>query len=547
MNAFIKIVGAVAIINVVARLFGFLREMVIGFQYGSSFIADSIFTAYMIPNFLYLVVGGAFTTAVISIYNRGTTDKALFVKQSFTIVLFTVSIMTIILLLFTDPIMAQFNKEKFASQFNAEQFNLTENLYYWMSSNSFTDSIMNQFSGQLITPGFSEEDLNLTKHLYYWMLPSSILLVLSSWYSGLLNVHSKFHLSSFAILIYNVIFLVIAVGLSFVIGPIAYGISALASSVLMVYFLIIGYRKLKAHPVGFSLKRNISSKQLWYMVMPIMLGGATIQLYALLQRLFAGMLSEGAVASVNYASKLMQFPQAILITAVTTVIYPILSLKEADQDFSSIRSLYSKGLHYLLLLLIPVTAFSYFYSENLVQVIFQYGNFDAQSTALTAPILAIFVLSMYFLAANTYITRFYYAKGDSTAPVVFSLINVFGVNIAIIMMFIDTLGAEAIAWGTLVSAITNFVMLIVYANMKYKLRMGIFSKELEFYRAIGPIIIITIVVYFTSQYLTFNYKWLTFIVGVTIFSATLIGSYFLFGIKEVQEYSHKLKKKLLKQ
>lgn len=510
MNNFFKVIGAVAIINLVARLFGFFREMVIGFQYGSSYVADSIFTAYMIPNFLYLVIGGAFTTAVISIYNRKTTDKALFVKQSFTIVLSTVSILTIIILLFTNPIMAFFNQEK-------------------------------------VLNGVSQSELDLTKNLFYWMMPSSVLLVMSSWYSGLLNVNSKFHLSSVAILIYNAVFLIIAVCLSFVVGPVAYGISALASALLMVYFLVVGYRRLDSYPVGFSFTRNLSSKQLWIMVAPITLGGATIQLYALLQRLFAGMLSEGAIASVNFASKLMQFPQAILITAVTTVIYPILSQKEASNDLPYIQKLFSKGMHFLLLLLIPVTIFSYFYAENLIQVIFQYGNFDAQSTAITAPVFAIFVLSMYFLAANTYITRFYYAKGDSMAPVIFSLINVFGVNIATIMLLIDSLGVEAIAWGTLVSSVLNFFMLIVYANIKYKLKLEIFSKELKFFRAIPPIFIIMIVVYFSSKYLVFDYKWLTFIVGVAVFSASLIGGYLIFGVNEVREFTQKLKKKLLKQ
>ena len=42
MNKFFKIVGAVAVINIVARIFGFLREMVIGFQYGSSNYSDKI-------------------------------------------------------------------------------------------------------------------------------------------------------------------------------------------------------------------------------------------------------------------------------------------------------------------------------------------------------------------------------------------------------------------------------------------------------------------------------------------------------------------------
>lgn len=154
---------------------------------------------------------------------------------------------------------------------------------------------------------------------------------------------------------------------------------------------------------------------------------------------------------------------------------------------------------------------------------------------------------MYFLAANTYITRFYYAKGDSMAPVIFSLINVFGVNIAVIMLMVDNYGAEAIAWGTLISSITNFIMLVAYAIPKYDLKMGIFSKELHFFRAMPPMIIITIVMYFSSHYLVFEYKWLTFIVGLAIFIAVFVGSYLVFGINEVKEYYDKLKKKLLKQ
>ena len=58
MSKLFKIIGAVAIINIAARLFGFGREVVIGIQYGTSTVADAIATAYTIPNFIYLVLGG---------------------------------------------------------------------------------------------------------------------------------------------------------------------------------------------------------------------------------------------------------------------------------------------------------------------------------------------------------------------------------------------------------------------------------------------------------------------------------------------------------
>lgn len=507
MNRFFKIVGAVAIINIVARLFGFLREMVIGFQYGTKYVSDSIFTAYTIPNFLYLALGGAFATAVISIYTREKTDKALFVKQSFTIVLITATILTAILLFFAEPMLRLF------------------------------------YNGNEEMP---EELLVLAKQLYYWMMPSSIFLVLSSWYSSLLNVNDKFHLSSFAILVYNATFLVIAVGLSLAIGPLGYGVSAVLSAAIMVLFLALGYRKLQTYPVGISFKHNLATKQLWLMVLPMIIGGASIQIYALLQRLFASGLSEGAISSVNFASRLMQFPQSILITAVTTVIYPILSRKEAENDSASIRILYSKGLHYLLLLLFPVTVYSYFYAENLIQVVFEYRNFDAESTAITAPILAIFVLAMYFLAANMYITRFYYAKGDSLMPVIFSLINVLGINILIMVLYVDEFGPAAIAWGTLISAIINYIMLVIYAYFKYKLRIGIFDRSTNYYRAWIPFALITVIVYLSSTYLVFDHKWVTFMVGLIVFFVSIITLYWLFGVEEFKEFVRKFQSKIRK-
>jgi putative peptidoglycan lipid II flippase len=51
MSKIMKIAGAVAIINILARLLGFIREIAITNQYGASTTADTIAKAYTIPNF----------------------------------------------------------------------------------------------------------------------------------------------------------------------------------------------------------------------------------------------------------------------------------------------------------------------------------------------------------------------------------------------------------------------------------------------------------------------------------------------------------------
>lgn len=498
MNKFIKIIGAVAVINILARLFGFLREMVIGYQYGTSFIADSIITAYTIPNFIYLVVGGALTTAFISVFHKKDVNPQLFVRQTFTIILVTITLLTCLIVVFTDP-------------------------------------ILNLFFGDQ-----TSEELILSRNLFFWMMPSTIFLVLSTWLSGVLNVESKFHLSSLAILIYNLSFLGIAVAFTYIMGAEGYGAGALISSIIMIVFLIIGFRKLRTYSLKPVFTVNKETMSLWKIALPIMLGGATLQFYVIIQRIFAAGFSEGAISAVNYASKLTQFPQAVMMTAVTTVIFPLLTKKEGENDQKAVQDLYSKGMKYLSLLLIPVSIFAYFYAETLVKIIFEYGNFNEESTAFTTPILRIFTLTMFFLAANTYVTRFYYAKSNSITPVIFSLITVFGINIGVIYLLKDELGATSIAWGTFISAFINLIMLIAFLRIKYDLRM--IKSSREWLKMITLFVVITPIIWF-STFLQIESKWGEFTFGLSIFLFSLVLFMFVLKMEETKMVLKRLLKK----
>lgn len=427
MSRMMKIIGTVAIINIVARLFGFLREVVIGKQFGTSAAADAIATAYTIPNFIYLVVGGGLTTAFISVYHSSKSDKAIFVRRMFTSVLMAATVITVLAVIFAGRLLRI----------------------------AFTDLSPSQFE--------------LTYTLFLWMMPSTIILVLSTWMSGLLNLNDKFKLSSIAILVYNAAFVIISAPLVKWYGPTAYGIGALLGAVLMGVFLFAGIKKSKLYSLKPTLGKSEDVKRVWVIALPILLGGASMQFYAFIHRIAAAGLSEGVISAVNYASKLSNFPQAIMMTAVTTVIYPMLSKKEGEGDNETIKKLYKKGMLLLAALIVPATAVAYFFADPLVRLIFERGEFDEASVLVTVPIFKVFALSMFFLAANTYVTRFYYAKGNSMLPVIFSLISVLGINIAIIYLFIDSLGPTAIAYGTVISSAINLLMLVIYARLKWKL------------------------------------------------------------------------------
>lgn len=503
MNRFLKIVGAVAVINIFARFFGFLREIIIGVQYGTTYISDSIINAYTIPNFLYLVIGGAFTTAFISVYHKTSTSLEEYIRRTFTTIVVAISIVTLIFIVFDDFVLHTFFR------------------------------------------GVTGQEFEILKSLYNWMMPSTIMLVLSTWMSGILNVQGKFHLSSFSVLVYNLSFLIISVGLSFLIGPMGYGIGALIGAVCMVGFLIYGIRKAEHMSFRPSLKLADDQKELWKIALPIMLGGATAQMYVILQRIFTNMLEDGAVSAMNYATKVSQFPQAILMTAVTTVIYPLLSKKEGEGDTAAVKGLYLRGIRMLYLLVMPISVYVYFQSEAIIKIVFEYGNFNAASTAYTAPLLQTFSLTMFFLAANTYITRFYYAKGNSMTPVIFSLITVFGVNIAVTYLLIDELGADAIAWGNLVSAVINFVLLVAYLQGKYKLHF-VKNNILQFVKFGVLTVGYVAVTWLVSTSVVIDYKWMHVIVTFLLTIVGYIVLVMLLKFPEIHGVLNKVKRKLIK-
>lgn len=415
----IQIIGAVAVINLLSRLIGFFREVVVGYQFGTSYAADSVVTAYTLPNFFYVTIGGAVATAFISIYSKlgHPSLQQKYLERIFGWMALGLVIFTSLLIIFSDGVI------------------------------------------RLLFPGLSNQEFELTSSLFKIMAPSTLFLILSMWFTGLLNVNKRFSWSAVSTLILNGSFLLIAVLLYPLLDAYAHAWGALISSFLMVIFLMYLIRKEKFFNFKMSFSRSPDTWKTFKLAAPILLGGATLQLYFLIHRFFGSFLDEGYIAALNYTSKIVQLPQSVLMTAVTTVVYPLLARKVAASDTKGIVSIYEKGLRIMGIIILPVSVFIVIYAESIIQAVFQYGNFNEDSTAMAVPLLQILVIGMFFHAANLYVTRFYYAYENSVYPVAASLFCVLIVNVGINLLVVNTWGAEGLAFGTSVSAIINFMLL----------------------------------------------------------------------------------------
>ncbi|SDH18936.1 putative peptidoglycan lipid II flippase [Alteribacillus persepolensis] len=503
----LQIIGAVAVINMLSRLIGFFREVVIGYQFGTSYAADSVVTAYTLPNFFYVVIGGAVTTAFISVYTK-----------------------------IDDPL---------------GQHRYLERMFGWLSlAFLFFSALLVFFSEQVIAllfSGMEQAEFQLTADLFRVMAPATFFLILSMWLTGILNVNNRFSWAAVATLVLNGSFLGIAVVFYPWLGAYAHAWGALFSAFFMCMFLVYFVRKGKFFSFRPRLEKSRETWRTLKIGMPILLGGATLQLYFLLHRMFASWLEDGYIAALNYTSKVVQMPQSVLMMAVTTVIYPLLSRKVAAKEESGIQSLYGKGLRMMGLVILPATVFVLFYAEDIIRIIFQYGNFTEQSTAMAAPLLQILVIGMFFHSANLFITRFFYAYERSIFPVVISLVSVLGINVVIAFLLIESYGAAGVAWGTSIASICNFILLL--AGTRFVLKWQGTMKH-KAGKEIGKLLLLLLL--FAAALFGFNFfmtaggSFVRLVSGGFTAVFVLIVLMKLLRFQEVDEWIQKVKKKVVK-
>src|SRR5699024_3477010 len=134
--------------------------------------------------------------------------------------------------------------------------------------------------------------------------------------------------------------------------------------------LIFQVKKQRLMPLKFKFNNMPEAKRFINLALPIIIGGATLQFYLIIQRIYAAGLDEGAIASINYSSKMTQFPQGVLMASVTTVIYPMLAKAAGEGEFSKIKQAYQQGFRLLTLILLPASVYMFIYSKEIIMFVF---------------------------------------------------------------------------------------------------------------------------------------------------------------------------------
>ncbi|MGZ4216261.1 MAG: murein biosynthesis integral membrane protein MurJ [Solirubrobacteraceae bacterium] len=329
--------------------------------------------------------------------------------------------------------------------------------------------IMPLFTGS----SFNAADNALTAGLAQVLFPVVLLLGLTGLMVGILQSYDEFTVPAIAPAVWNVVILVLLIALrhQFSQSIYAYAVAWLVATV--VQMLLVGWalRKIDFR-LGFTVDwRDPRVRQVFLLMLPVTIGLGIVNLDQLLNATFGSLVSTAAPRAIDQAFRIYMLPQGVFSVAVATVLFPTLSRQAARRAVAEMRRTVANGLRQINLLLIPAAGLILVLAVPITRLVYQRGEFNAESTHLVSVALFWFAFSLPFGGVNLLLTRTFFALRRPWIPTLYAAMNMV-VDIIVSVALYKPLGISGLVIGT---AAANAVMT---ALLWRRLRIG-FNGRLE--------------------------------------------------------------------
>ena len=245
------------------------------------------------------------------------------------------------------------------------------------------------------------------------MAPIVVLLGINGLVVGVLNAHDHFAIPAISPLLWNVVIIASLVVLTPLLDPedqiYSYAIGVLAGTACQLAIAVPVLKRLHV-PISISFNwRDPRIRRVLLLMLPVAIGLGLINFNLLINTFFGFRISDEAPAAIDRAFRIYMLPQGMFSVAVATVLFPQLSRLVARQDWDGLRRLQGNGIRQIALLLIPAAAFTIAIPEPIVRLVYERGEFDAESTRLTSEALFWFSFSLPFSGFNLLLTRTFFS------------------------------------------------------------------------------------------------------------------------------------------
>jgi putative peptidoglycan lipid II flippase len=403
-----------------STLLGFLREVVNAGYFGTRWQMDTFLAAATIPTILFGLFNGALVSALVPVFSQYlATGRD---EEGWRLANTIVNVLAIVLVVSCAA--------------------------GWLLAPWYVP---------LVAHGFPAPQMGVAVRMTRWMMPSIIGTSLAGVVTAALNAHHRFlgaalqGLAINVVTILTVVILFSRLGIYALVLGTSLGLCAQLLVQLPSFFRLGTYRPvIDLHHPGLH--------RIMLVLGPIVVGSAAGQIALFFDRFFASTLQPGYISGINYATKLVGFPQQIFAAAIATVLFPLLASHFARDNHAEVRRSLVTGLRLVMFIAIPATLGLIVLATPIVRTLFERGLFGPSSTVLTSHLIPYAALGLVATAANVVLSRCSFACREVRWTVAISVLTV-ALNVVLSLLWLRPFGARGLLAANAVSQSLQAVLL----------------------------------------------------------------------------------------
>lgn len=391
----------------IAKCFGFLRDIVFASVFGATEYTDIYFQVFGIASLVFTSIGGALSTLLIKNLNKS--ENCLPEKQKEYVAWFITRTSVVMI---------------------------------------FVTAVLYLLSGvivKIILPGLREELFSTAVKFMYIMLPSCLFVTVAYIISGVLQNSKVFFISSIMSLPFNAVIIMslfaddvslTTVGIVTTIGWFLHIVIQLPA------FYKKGYR-LFSLKKGDGLKKGRNTEVLYIFISSMM-----FQLCLMVDKAFVS-YDSGAVTTINYASNLFVTVASVFVVAMSNVAYPSICRNYEAKNMEFVRQLIRYIITVLFAIFIPFILTVGCFGEDIIRLVYERGEFTGELTKTTATLFTLYVAGIFGYVCQELFNKVLYLANGYKYTVIGTVCVVL-LNPVINLMVAESGGAVAVAAATAV-------------------------------------------------------------------------------------------------
>ena len=371
--------------TMLSRVFGLVRDRLIGHYFGANAMTDAFFVAFRIPNFMRrLFAEGSFSTAFVPVFTE--------------------------------------IKEK---RSHAELKELMARTAGTLGGVLLVVTAIGMLASPWLAALFSNHaepvpgQQALIVRLLLLTFPFLLFVSLTALAAGALNSYHRFGLPAFTPIILNLCMIAGSIWGSKIADPpiMALGWAVLAGGILQLLFQFPQLAQLDLLTLPRWGWNHPQVRRIMRLMIPTLFGSSIAQLNLLLDTIVISLLATGSQTWMYQATRFLELPLGVFGVALGTVILPALSRHHVAEDGAGFSRALDWGLRTTLLIAVPAMCALLILAEPLVATFFQNGEYTAFDTHMTAIAIIALGAGVPAIALTRTLLPAFYARQDTKTPV----------------------------------------------------------------------------------------------------------------------------------